>query len=45
MRRSSYVNVIPPDGGTHVNGFNLGLGRSYDYADKYKLLKDKELFS
>ena len=36
----SYVNVIhTPDGGTHVNGFNLGLGRVLrDYADKYKLL-------
>jgi len=43
----SYVNVIhTPDGGTHVNGFNLGLGRVLrDYADKYKLLKDKESFS
>ena len=43
----SYVNVIhTPDGGTHVNGFNLGLGRVLrDYADKYKLLKEKESFS
>jgi DNA gyrase subunit B len=43
----SYVNVIhTPDGGTHVNGFNLGLGRVLrDYAEKYKLLKEKESFS
>lgn len=43
----SYVNVIrTPDGGTHVNGFHLGLGRVLrDYADKYKLLKEKETFS
>lgn len=43
----SYVNVIrTPDGGTHVNGFNLALGRVLrDYSDKYKLLKEKESFS
>lgn len=43
----SYVNVIrTPDGGTHVNGFNLALGRVLrDYSDKYKLLKEKESFA
>lgn len=43
----SYVNVIrTPDGGTHVNGFHLALGRVMrDYSDKYKLLKEKESFS
>ena len=43
----SYVNVIrTPDGGTHVNGFHLALGRVLrDYSDKYKLLKEKESFS
>jgi DNA gyrase subunit B len=43
----SYVNVIrTPDGGTHVNGFHLGLGRVLrDYSDKYKLLKEKESFA
>ncbi len=43
----SYVNVIrTPDGGTHINGFHLALGRVLrDYSDKYKLLKEKENFS
>jgi DNA gyrase subunit B len=43
----SYVNVIrTPDGGAHVNGFNLALGRVLrDYSDKYKLLKEKESFA
>lgn len=43
----SYVNVIhTPDGGAHVNGFRMGLGRLVrDYADKNGLLKDKEAFT
>jgi len=45
-RAESYVNVIhTPDGGAHVNGFRLGLGKVLrDYADKNNLLKDKENF-
>jgi len=45
-RLESYVNVIrTPDGGAHVNGFRLGLGKVLrDYADKNSLLKDKETF-
>ncbi|MCL2110013.1 DNA gyrase subunit B [Microgenomates group bacterium] len=43
----SYVNVInTPDGGTHVNGFRIALNKVLkDYADKYKLLKEKETFT
>jgi len=46
-RLESYVNVIhTPDGGTHVNGFRMGLGRLLrDYADKNGLLKEKESFT
>lgn len=46
-RVESYVNVIrTPDGGTHVNGFRIGLGKVLrDYADKNSLLKDKESFT
>ena len=42
----SYVNVIhTPDGGTHVQGFRLALGRIMrEYADKNNLLKEKENF-
>jgi DNA gyrase subunit B len=42
----SYVNVIStPDGGTHVNGFKLALGRVLrDYASKNGLIKEKESF-
>jgi DNA gyrase subunit B len=42
-----YVNVIhTPDGGTHVNGFRMALGKVVrDYADKHNLLKEKESFS
>lgn len=43
----SYVNVInTPDGGTHVQGFRLALGRVIrDYADKNGLIKEKENFT
>lgn len=43
----SYVNVIhTPDGGTHVTGFRSALLKILkDYADKNKLLKDKESFT
>lgn len=46
-RLDSYVNVInTPDGGAHVNGFRMALGRVLrDYADKHELLKDKESFT
>lgn len=42
----SYVNVInTPDGGTHVQGFKLALGRVMrDYAEKNSLIKEKEAF-
>lgn len=42
----SYVNVIhTPDGGTHVQGFRLALGRVMrDYAEKNNLIKEKEAF-
>jgi len=42
----SYVNVIhTPDGGTHVQGFRLGLGRVVrEYAEKNNLIKEKEAF-
>ena len=42
----SYVNVInTPDGGTHVNGFTMALGRVLrDYAEKNELLKKDENF-
>jgi DNA gyrase subunit B len=42
----SYVNVIhTPDGGTHVQGFRLALGRVVrEYAEKNNLIKDKENF-
>lgn len=42
----SYVNVInTPDGGTHVQGFRLALGRVMrDYAEKNNLVKEKEVF-
>jgi len=43
----SYVNVIPtPDAGTHVTGFRAALLKVLkDYADKNKLLKEKENFT
>lgn len=43
----SYVNVIhTPDGGAHVNGFRIGLGKLMrDYATKNELVKDKEGFT
>ena len=43
----SYVNVIhTPDGGTHVNGFRMALGKVVrDYASDNKLMKEKEIFS
>lgn len=43
----SYVNVIrTTDGGAHVNGFRMALGRVLrDYAKKHELLKDKENFT
>ncbi|HEX9817944.1 MAG TPA: DNA gyrase subunit B [Patescibacteria group bacterium] len=46
-RVDSYVNVInTADGGTHINGFRLGLSRVVrDYADKNGLLKEKESFN
>ncbi|PIR59301.1 MAG: DNA topoisomerase IV subunit B [Candidatus Pacebacteria bacterium CG10_big_fil_rev_8_21_14_0_10_56_10] len=42
----SYVNVIrTPDGGAHLNGFRMALGKVLrDYAVKNNLLKDKESF-
>ncbi len=42
----SYVNVIhTPDGGTHVQGFRLALGRVVrEYAEKNSLIKEKEAF-
>ncbi len=42
----SYVNVIrTPDGGTHVNGFRIGLSKVLrDYAKDNNLLKEKENF-
>lgn len=42
----SYVNVIhTPDGGTHVQGFRLALGRVVrEYAEKNGLIKEKESF-
>jgi len=45
-RVETYVNVIrTPDGGTHANGFRIGLGKVMrDYAEKNALLKDKESF-
>ena len=45
-KTDSYVNVIrTPDGGTHVNGFRLAIGRVIrDYADKNGLIKEKESF-
>ncbi len=46
-RLESYVNVIhTPDGGTHVNGFRMALGKVLrDYAAKNNLLKEKESFT
>lgn len=46
-KTDSYVNVIhTPDGGMHVNGFRLALGRVVrDYAEKAGLLKEKEAFT
>lgn len=43
----SYVNVIhTPDGGAHVNGFRMALGKTLrDYADRNKLLKENENFT
>lgn len=45
-RLESYVNVInTPDGGAHVNGFRMALGKVIrDYATENKLIKDKEAF-
>ncbi|MDA1079424.1 MAG: DNA gyrase subunit B [bacterium] len=46
-RLESYVNVIrTADGGAHVNGFRMALGKIVrDYADKNKLIKEKESFT
>lgn len=46
-RLESYVNVIhTPDGGAHVNGFRMALGKTLrDYADKNKLLRENETFT
>jgi DNA gyrase subunit B len=46
-RLESYVNVIhTPDGGAHVNGFRTALGYVLrDYAKKYGMLKEKEVFT
>jgi DNA gyrase subunit B len=46
-RLESYVNVIhTPDGGAHVNGFRIALGKILrDYAKKYDLVKEKEAFT
>lgn len=46
-RLESYVNVIhTPDGGTHVNGFRMALGKVIrDYATENKLIKEKEAFT
>lgn len=46
-KTDSYVNVIrTPDGGMHVNGLRLALGRVVrDYAEKNGLIKDKEAFT
>ena len=43
----AYANVIhTPDGGTHATGFRSALLRVIkDYADKNKLLKEKESFT
>lgn len=45
-KTDSYVNVIrTTDGGTHINGFRLALGRVMrSYAEKNNLLKEKETF-
>ncbi len=45
-RLEGYVNVIrTPDGGTHINGFRMALGKVLrDYAEKNNLLKEKEAF-
>jgi DNA gyrase subunit B len=47
QRLESYVNVIrTPDGGAHINGFNMALGKVLrDYAEKNGLLKEKEAFT
>lgn len=46
-RLDAYVNVInTPDGGTHVNGFRMALGRVLrEYAEKNQLIKEKENFN
>lgn len=46
-RLESYVNVIrTPDGGAHVNGFRMALGKVLrDYAEKNQLIKEKESFT
>lgn len=46
-KTDSYVNVIrTPDGGTHVNGLRLALGRTVKaYAKNNNLLKEKESFT
>ena len=46
-RLESYVNVIhTPDGGAHVNGFRMALGKTLrDYADRNKLMKENESFT
>jgi DNA gyrase subunit B len=45
-RVESYVNVIrTPDGGAHINGFRMALGKVLKtYAEKNGLLKEKEAF-
>lgn len=46
-RLEAYVNVIrTPDGGAHVNGFRMALGKVLrDYAEKNGLIKEKESFT
>jgi DNA gyrase subunit B len=46
-RLESYVNVIhTSDGGAHVNGFRMALGKVLrDYAEKNGLIKEKESFN
>ncbi len=46
-RLESFVNVIhTPDGGAHVNGFRMALGKVVrDYAMAKQLMKEKEAFS
>ncbi len=47
QRLESYVNVIrTPDGGAHINGFNMAVSKVLrDYAEKTGLIKEKESFT